>query len=55
MKDRVTDYSHFLVTPDAIIDYPRHFVTLRLRWLCRNRTLMTKYYQWRDRILWKLR
>ena len=53
MKDRVTDYSHFLVTPRAIIDYPRHFVTLRLRWLCRNRTLVTKYYQWKDRILWK--
>jgi len=55
MKDRVTDYSHFLVTPNAIIDYPKHFVTFRLRWLCRNRSLMTKYYQWRDRILWKLR
>ena len=55
MKDRVTDYSHFLVTPNAIIDYPKHFVTFRLRWLCRNRSLMTKYYQWKDRILWKLR
>ena len=55
MKDRVTDYSHFLVTPNAIIDYPKHFVTFRLRWLCRDRSLMTKYYQWKDRILWKLR
>ena len=54
MKDKVTDYSHFLVTPRAIIDYPRHFVTLRLRILCRNRSLMTKYYQWKDRIIWKL-
>ncbi len=54
MKDRVTDYSHFLVTPCAIIDYPKHLVTLRLRWLCRNRTLVTKYYQWKDRIIWKL-
>ena len=54
MKDRVTDYSHFLVTPRAIIDYPKHFVNLRLRWLCRNRSLMTKYYQWKDRIIWKL-
>lgn len=54
MKDKVTDYSHFLVTPNAIIDYPRHFVNLRLRWLCRNRSLMTKYYQWKDRIIWKL-
>lgn len=55
MKDHVTDYSHFLVTPNAIIDYPKHFVNLRLRWLCRNRTLVTKYYQWKDRIKWKLR
>jgi hypothetical protein len=54
MKDRVTDYSHFLVTPNAIIDYPKHFVNLRLRWLCRNRSLMTKYYQWKDYILWRL-
>ena len=53
MKDKVTDYTHFLVTPNAIIDYPKHFVNLRLRWLCRNRSLMTKYYQWKDRILWK--
>lgn len=54
MKDKVTDYSHFLVTPRAIIDYPKHFVNIRLRWLCRNRFLMTKYYQWKDRIIWKL-
>ena len=54
MKDQVTDYSHFLVTPNAIIDYPKHFVNSRLHWLCRNRSLMTKYYQWKDRIIWKL-
>lgn len=54
MKDKVTDYNHFLITPNAIIDYPKHFVNIRLRWLCRNRTLVTKYYQWKDRILWKL-
>ena len=42
------------VTPNAIIDYPKHFVNLRLRWYCRNRSLMTKYYQWKDRIIWKL-
>ncbi len=54
MKDRVTDYSHFLVTPRSIIDYPKHLVNLRLRFLCRKRTLMTKYYQWKDRIIWKL-
>lgn len=54
MKDRVSDYSHFLVTPGAIVDYPRHFAVLRLRFHCRSRKLTTKYYQWKDRILWKL-
>lgn len=54
MKDKVTDYNHFLVTPRSIIDYPKSFVNLRLRFYCRNRSLMTKYYQWKDRVLWKL-
>lgn len=54
MKDKVTDYSHFLVTPNAIINYPKVLVSLQLRWLCRNRSLMTRYYQWKDRIIWKL-
>ena len=54
MKDKVTDYSHFLVTPGTIIDYPKSFVNIRLRWMCRDRSLMTKYYQWKDRIIWKL-
>jgi len=54
MKDKVTDYSHFLVTPNAIIDYPKHFVSIKLRFLCRKRSLITKYYQWKDRIIWKL-
>ena len=54
MNDHVTDYSHFLITPNGIIDYPKHFINLRIRWLCRNRSLMTKYYQWKDRILYKL-
>ena len=54
MKDKVTDYSHFLVTPNAIIDYPKYFVNIRLRWLCRNRSLMTKYFQWKNFIIWKL-
>lgn len=53
MKDNVTNYSHFLVTPNTIIDYPKHFVNLQLHWLCRNRSLMTKYYQWKDYIIWK--
>lgn len=54
MQDRVTDYSHFLVTPRAIINYPKHFINLQLRFLCRKRSLMTKYYQWKDLIIWKL-
>ena len=54
MKDRVTDYSHFLVTPRSIIDFPKRFANIRLRWLCRNRSLITKYYQWKDLIIWKL-
>ena len=54
MKDRVTDYSHFLVTPRAIINYPKHFTNLQLRFFCRKRTLMTQYYQWKDLIIWKL-
>ena len=54
MKDKVTDYSHFLVTPNTIIDYPKYFVNIRFRWLCRNRSLMTKYFQWKNFIIWKL-
>lgn len=54
MKDRVTDYSHFLITPGSIIDFPKRFVTIRLCFLCRKRPLMTLYYQWKDRIIWKL-
>jgi hypothetical protein len=54
MKDCVRNYSHFLVTPHAIIDYPKWFVGLRLRLLCRKRTLITKYYQCKDYIIWRL-
>lgn len=54
MKDKVTDYNHFLVTPNAIIDYPKSFVNLRLRFLCRKRTLMTLYHQFHDYIIWRL-
>lgn len=54
MKDRVSDYNHFLITPKAIIDYPKTFKYIRLRFLCRNQFFKTKYYQWKDRIIWKL-
>ena len=53
-KDKVTDYSHFLITPRAIVDYPKCFINIRLHWLCRKRPLMTKYYQWKDLLIWKL-
>lgn len=54
MKDRVKDYNHFLITPGSIIDFPNHFTMLRLRFYSRKRDLMTRYYQWKDRILWKI-
>lgn len=54
MKDKVTDYNHFLITPKAIVDYPKCFINIRLRWHCRKRPLMTKYYQWKNLFIWKL-
>ena len=53
MKDMIKDYDHFLITPGAMLDFPRHFILLKLRFYSRKRRLMTKYYQWKDRILWK--
>ena len=54
MKDRVKNYNHFLITPNSIIDYPTVLTILQLRFYCRKRWLMTKYYQWRDYIIWRL-
>lgn len=54
MKDQVKNYEHFLIIPGSIIDYPKHFIILKLRFFSRRRRLMTKYYQWKDRILWKM-
>ncbi|MCH5306822.1 MAG: hypothetical protein J1E37_01985 [Prevotella sp.] len=54
MKDRITDYSHFIVTPDSMRDYPRRFVNLTLRYYCRSQVLMTKLFQWRDYLIWRL-
>lgn len=54
MTDKVTDYSHFLVTPDGMRNYPRRCATLRLRWMCRKRRIRTWYCQFHDYILWKL-
>ena len=54
MKDLVKNYDHFLITPGSMIDYPNQFTMLRLRFYSRKRDLMTRYYQWKDRILWKI-
>ena len=54
MKDTVKDYNHFLITPSAMIDYPKYFSEFKLRFYSRKRNFMTKYYQWKDRILWKI-
>ena len=54
MKDKVNNYDHFLITPGSMIDYPSNLVKYRLKFYCRKRKLMTKYYQWKDRILWKI-
>lgn len=53
MVDSVSNYGHFLVTPRKIRDYPKHCVSLCLRFLCRKRVLMTRYYWWRDYIIWR--
>ena len=54
MKDIINNYDHFLITPRSMMDYPKHFTMLKLRFYCRKRGIMTKYYQWKDRILWKI-
>lgn len=54
MRVRVKDFDHFLVTPASVIDYPRRLECYLLSYYCRSRHLTTRYYQWRDRLLWKL-
>ena len=54
MKNRITDYSHFLVTPSSMINYPKQLVNWTLRYYCRKRTLTTKFFQWRDYMIWRL-
>lgn len=54
MKDKITDYSHFLVTPSSMINYPKRFILWTLRYYCRKRTLTTKLFQWRDYLIWRL-
>lgn len=54
IKDCVNNYDHFLIIPSSIIDYPKHFVLLKLKYYSRNRILSTIYAQWKDRIIWKL-
>lgn len=54
MKNKIKNYNHFLITPDAIIDFPRFFTYPRLRFYCRNRHLTTYLYRIRDYIIWRL-
>ena len=54
MKDNVSNYNHFIVTPFGMINYPHHFVYYKLLYYCRNHTILTKYYQWKDRLIWKM-
>lgn len=54
MKNRITDYSHFLVTPSSMINYPKQLVNWTLRYYCRKRILTTKFFQWRDYMIWRL-
>lgn len=54
MKDQIRNYDHFLITPRKMIDYPKHFTVIILKYYSRKQSLMTKYYQWKDRILWKI-
>lgn len=54
MKDKVTDYNHFLITPNSIIDYPKHHINLWIRYYCRKHYFRTWYYQFRDYMIWKL-
>lgn len=54
MKDKVHDYNHFIVTPFGMFDYPKHFTQQKLSYYCRSHTILTKYYQWKDRIIWKM-
>lgn len=54
MKDKITDYSHFLVIPTGMIDYPKSHAAFWIRLYCLNLSIITKYYQWKDRIIYKL-
>ena len=54
MKDKVRNYDHFLITPGSIIDFPKYFTMEILSFYSRRRPLMTKYYQWKDRFIWKI-
>lgn len=54
MKDKVTDYNHFLVTPNSIIDFPIKFQNMKLHFYCRKRYIITRWYQFRDYMIWRL-
>lgn len=54
MKDKISDYNHFLITPTSMIDFPKHMIKFHLLFYSRKRTFRTKLAQWKDRIIWKL-
>lgn len=54
MIDKATNYSHFLVTPNSIINYPQRLSNFWLRYYCRKQNLRTWYFQFRDYMIWRL-
>ena len=54
MKDKISNYNHFLITPTSMIDFPTHMIKFHLLFYSRKRTFRTKLAQWKDRIIWKL-
>lgn len=54
MKDRIKNYKHFLITPMGMVEYPKSNAAFWLRVYCLDLSIITKYYQWKDRIIYKL-
>lgn len=54
MKDKINDYGHFLITPMGMVDYPKSNIDFRIKLYSCNLSLITKYHQWKDRIIYKL-
>jgi len=54
MKDKTKDYRHFLITPIGITDFPKSAVEFWIKFYSCNLSLITQYYQLKDRIIYKL-